>query len=256
MAGLRLVFDEREFQMKKALNMLAAENVGRALGALLLALLPLMAWSAGVVPETSLVVVEEGDGEGVINVKNTDVHASLMYVRLENLPEDPEGLLLASPPISRVEGGEKQLVRFLLKSSRPLQTERLMRASFEGIPAVTAEKGHRIQMTFNQNLPVLIRPKGLPREREPWTKLQWGLAENGMVEVKNDSPYVVRLSTHKVELQPGKQALELPKAYILPGERLQLASAGQTLPLDATHVKLWPATSYGYAVDSFTASLN
>lgn len=242
--------------MMHAQNVFAVAVRGGAMaGALVLALLPAAAWSAGVVPETSLVVVEEGDGEGVINVKNTDAHVSLMYVRLENLPEDPEQLLLATPPISRVEGGEKQLVRFLLKSPQPLRTERLMRASFEGIPAVSADKGHRIQMTFNQNLPVLIRPKGLPREREPWTKLRWSLAEDGRVEVKNDSPYVVRLSTHKVELQPGKQALELPKAYILPGERLQLASAGQT-PLDGTHVKLWPATSYGYVVDSFTASLN
>ncbi|UGA37677.1 hypothetical protein JOS77_27530 [Chromobacterium haemolyticum] len=79
--------------MMHALNVFAVAVRGGAMaGALALALLPAAAWSAGVVPETSLVVVEEGDGEGVINVKNTDAHASLMYVRLENLPEDPEQL--------------------------------------------------------------------------------------------------------------------------------------------------------------------
>jgi P pilus assembly chaperone PapD len=43
--------------------------------------------AAGMIPETSVVLINVADGEGVINVTNSDDQATLLYTSLENLPE-------------------------------------------------------------------------------------------------------------------------------------------------------------------------
>ena len=41
------------------------------------------AHAAGMVPETSLLVIDEATHSGTINVKNTDSHPSLLYTDVE-----------------------------------------------------------------------------------------------------------------------------------------------------------------------------
>ncbi len=208
------------------------------------------AYAMGVVPETSVVIVDEADGEGAISVKNTDAVPTLLYTTIRHLPEDPAELLVVTPPVARVEPGASQLVRFVLDAGEPLKTQRLSRVVFEGIPPKQAGK-NEIRAVIQQDLPVIVTPRDLPRNDTPWTLLTWSL-HGGELVLRNDSPYVVRLE-QKVQLMPQQQFAVLPKPYVLPGESLSVALAS---PIDAKQVRIFPATVYGYSVEHYDAPLD
>ncbi len=135
-------------------------------GVVALYLFSATALASGAVPDSSVVIVEGADGEGSINVKNTDPYPVLLLTQLENIPEDSENLLTVTPPAARVEPGKSQSVRFLLTSKEPLKTERLKRVTFEGVPPQQKGKSE-VRMTVRQNLPLIIRPAGLARDEAP-----------------------------------------------------------------------------------------
>ncbi|PIF78760.1 P pilus assembly chaperone PapD [Variovorax sp. 54] len=189
--------------------------------ALIVALAPLPLHAAGMLPETSVVIVNESDGEASINVKNTDAKPALMFTSLTGIPGDDETLLIVTPPVARVEPGETQLVRFLLQTHQPLRTQRLRRVIFEGIPPKNKEPGIRVNMNVRQNLPVLIHPKGLAQDDQPWKRLKWSAGADTL-RVRNDSPYVVRMAA-SVQLLPSTATVELPRPYVLPGETVDVA---------------------------------
>ncbi len=206
----------------------------------------------GMVPDTSVVIVHEADGEAAVSVTNTDSKLALLHVTLQDIPEDTEPLLVVTPPLSRVESDKSQLVRFILQNQTPLRTQRLKRAIFEGMPQGRAatEAGHaRVGVTVRQNLPVIIHPAGLAINRTPWTGLSWTLRD-GTLHVRNDTPYVVRLA-QELRLLPGQGTAILPRTYVLPGETLSVPASGGP----ATQVRLQPATVYGFAVKAYDAPI-
>ena len=210
-----------------------------------------MAVADGMQPETTVVVLYEENGEATINIKNTDPGPALLHSVIENIPEDKEPLLIVTPPITRVEAGETQLVRFINTSGTPLKTQRLKRVSFEGIPQARSPGGATIGFTLRQNLPLILHPKGLAKHQAPWELLKWKRQGNGLA-VHNDSAYVVRLAL-ELQLLPGKTLATLPRSYILPGEVLAVDAQG---PLaGVTSVVLQPATVYGFTVDSYSADV-
>ncbi|MDY0830963.1 MULTISPECIES: fimbria/pilus chaperone family protein [unclassified Pseudomonas] len=216
-------------------------------------LLSTQARADGMVPDTSVVIVYEEEGEASVSVTNTDNKLALLHVTLEDLPEDLEPLLFVTPPLARVEADKSQLVRFILQNQKPLQTQRLKRVIFEGMPKdrTPAEAGHaRVGVTVRQNLPVILHPKGLAPNRTPWKGLTWSL-DNGQLRVLNDSKYVVRMA-QELQLLPGNDKAVLPRTYILPGETLSVPAPDKV----ATSVRMQPATVYGFAVAAFEAPIN
>ncbi|CAM3260626.1 P pilus assembly protein, chaperone PapD [Pseudomonas gessardii] len=206
----------------------------------------------GMVPDTSVVIVYEAEGEASVSVTNTDSQLALLHVTLEDIAEDTEPLLVVTPPLSRVEPGKSQLVRFILQRQQPLLTQRLKRAIFEGMPQgrPATEAGHaRVGVTVRQNLPVIIHPGGLAPNRTPWTGLTWSQHGNTL-QVRNDSPYVVRLA-QELRLLPGDGKAMLPRTYVLPGETLNMPATGGP----ASKVRLQPATVYGFAVAAYEAPI-
>ncbi|MFC6297815.1 fimbria/pilus periplasmic chaperone [Pseudomonas sp. CCM 7893] len=215
-------------------------------------LLNTQAQADGMVPETSVVIIHEAEGEAAVSVTNTDNQLALLHVTLEDIPEDTESLLVVTPPLSRVEANTSQLVRFILQSQQPLQTQRLKRVIFEGMPQgrPATEAGHaRVGVTVRQNLPVIIHPKGLAPNRTPWTGLTWSL-NAGTLQVRNNTPYVVRLA-QELRLLPGDGRAMLPRTYVLPGESLSVPATGGA----ASKVRLQPATVYGFAVAAYEAPI-
>lgn len=224
----------------------------RALLPGVLLILPVMADATGMVPETSVVIVEAQDGEATMNVKNTDSTPMLLTTTIQDIGQDQEKLLLVSPPAIRVDGGKTQKVRFMLINKQPLKTERLRRVIFNGIPPQNKGK-NEVRMSISQNLPVLIRPAGLARDEAPWKRLDWKVAGDKLT-VSNDSPYVVRLA-QGVKTLPGNVTSTLLQSYILPGQHLTLTTpAGQSLA-GATQVRISPATTWGYSVNTYDAPL-
>lgn len=218
-----------------------------------ISLLPVQVSANGMVPETSVVVVEEEDGEGVITVKNTDAFAVLMLTTLENIKGDEETLLAITPPAARVEPGKTQSVRFILTNKEPLKTERLKRVIFEGVPPQKMGK-NEVRISVRQNLPVIIRPAGLEKDLAPWKRLTWTLKGNDLT-VSNPSPYVVRLGD-SVQTVPDNSQWMLPNSYVLPGQTLTVSTKGNQHAGKARQVRISPATTWGYTVESYDAELS
>lgn len=214
--------------------------------------LPGASWASGMLPESSVVILEESDGETSMNVTNTDNHPALLTTTIRGIEGDNEKLLLVSPPAIRVDAGKVQKVRFMLTSKTPLKTERLRRVVFSGIPPKSQGK-NEVRMSVNQNLPVLIRPAGLPRDEAPWKRLEWKM-QGGMLTVNNDSPYVVRLAQN-VQTLPDNGKWTLPQSYILPGQRITLKTDGGKVGNSTRSVRISPATTWGYAVDTWDTPL-
>ncbi|MCY1222754.1 hypothetical protein D9M72_348580 [compost metagenome] len=111
--------------------------------------------------------------------------------------------------------------------------------------------GLRVTMNVRQNLPVLIHPKGLAQDDQPWKRLKWSVGTDKL-RVVNDSPYVVRLAA-SVQLLPSTTTVELPRPYVLPGETVEVAVPAAAK--GAATVRLVPATVYGFTVASYDATL-
>ncbi|MBY8931473.1 fimbria/pilus periplasmic chaperone [Pseudomonas sp. Wu6] len=205
----------------------------------------------GMLPETTVIVLNEEQGEATINIKNTDAAPALLHSVIENVPEDMEPLLIVTPPIARVEAGETQLVRFISTLKAPLKTQRLKRVTFEGIPQARAAGGATIGITLRQNLPLILHPQGLPVHHTPWELLKWR-STGQRLSVHNDSAYVVRMAP-QVRLLPQGTLATLPRTYILPGEALAVKVEGPLQGL--TGIEIQPATIYGFSVENYRAPI-
>lgn len=246
------------------------------------ATLPALSHAEGMVPETSVVLINEADGEAAIKVKNTDAKSGLLYTIIEHIPEDKETLFTVTPPVARVDPAQTQLVRFLLTNKTPLKTERMARVIFDSIGERKDPNANVISVRIRQNLPVVIHPKGLPVNREPWKLLKWQ-AVDGKLKVTNDSPYVVRMGA-EVMIMPMKKPGMLPNTYLLPGQsafvlipkddpkakpptKEEAEAAKKRQPTqaeidallrlypDAVSVNIQPATSYGYMAERYDAKI-
>lgn len=212
--------------------------------------LPLAGHATGMVPETSLLVINEAEEGGGINIKNTDDKAALLYTSIADLPDDKGAHLIVTQPVVRVDGGKTQHLRFILQTAEPLQTEHLKRVVFEGIPQRMPGK-NKVGFNIRQDIPVLIHPANLPVVKDAWKLLTWS-ASGSRVTVKNPSPYVVRLAP-AFELLPSHAQYQMEKSYILPGQTLTVS--GDHSAAGNSQVKFVPASRYGIQVDSFTAPL-
>ncbi|MFI8556173.1 fimbria/pilus chaperone family protein [Pseudomonas putida] len=215
---------------------------------------PVPTLADGMVPETSVVIVHEADGETSIRVRNDDDRAALLLVTIQDIPEDDEPLVFLTQPAWRVEAGQEQVVRFILRDDVPLQGQRLKRVVFEGVPELSpgGDSVTKVGVTIRQNLPLLIHPRGLDLDRTPWTQLVWSL-DAGQLRVTNPSLHVVRLAQDVVLLPSGKN-VSLPRSYLLPGQSL-LASSDHLARSDVQRVRIFPATVYGFAVGAFETTL-
>ncbi|EJL85161.1 fimbria/pilus chaperone family protein [Pantoea sp. GM01] len=221
-------------------------------GAASLLLVSGLTFASGMVPETSVVIVEQSDGEGAINVKNTDSFPVLLLTNIINIDDDNETLLSITPPAARVEPGKSQRVRFILTDPTPLKVERLKRVTFEGVPPQQKDK-NEVRMTVRQNLPVLIRPAGLAADAAPWKHLTWKQSGNNLT-VSNPSPYVVRLG-QGVKTLPDNVSWMLPQSYILPNQTLTINPVDNKTAGSAQQVRIAPATTWGFTVESYDAAV-
>ncbi|MDR2227045.1 MAG: fimbria/pilus periplasmic chaperone [Providencia sp.] len=206
--------------------------------------------AAGMVPQNPIVMIEESDGEGNIDIKNTDKYPSLLITKIENLEDDKEELITVYPPVARVEGNETQTVRFLITTKTPLKTERLKRVTFEGVPPKNGDLEKEINVTFKQNLPVIIRPAGLAQNLAPWEGLTWEY-KNNQFTVTNPSPYVVRFISPNITVLPSGQRFILPKTYILPHQSFDLSGDQNTNIKNADKVRFYPATTWGFSTNKY-----
>ena len=215
------------------------------------------AQATGMQPDTPLLVVLESDGSAQMGLLNTDNEPLLLHTTIVELPEDKGPALYALPPITRVEANGRQIVRFILeKSSEPMTVQHIKRVRFEGIPPALKDKPESalVRFTVAQELPVVISPKGLEQDPEPWKKITWKLAGNQIV-VSNPSPFVARLSREVDLLPAGQRVTLLPRTYILPNESITLPLPADVDAATVRSLRLQPASPYGFSVGSYEEPL-
>ncbi|WP_302054937.1 fimbria/pilus chaperone family protein [Burkholderia multivorans] len=213
-----------------------------------LALFSTMSHADSLKLESSVVLVDAGKGEASLGVLNNDKGPLLMVTRLEKIPEEPTQRLTVTPPVARVEPGDTQVVRFFLVSKDDIKVEHLERVSFEGVPP---KDDNAVHISIRQNIPVIIRPKNLARNDEPWKLLAWARTASGF-SVKNPGPYVVRMA-QAATLLPSKTPIALPRTYILPGETLDIKVKAPNA--SDTDIEISPASLYGYIVGKYAAKI-
>ncbi|KDF18038.1 fimbria/pilus chaperone family protein [Citrobacter europaeus] len=210
------------------------------------------AFAAGMVPETSLLVIDEATHSGTINIKNTDDHPSLLYTNVIDIKDDQGLKLIVTQPVVRLEPQQTQQLRFILQNNEPLDVEHYKRVTFEGIPPKSDDNRIKIGINIRQDIPVLIRPARLAVVTDAWKYLEW--SQSGKtVTLSNPSKYVVRLAQNAVFL-PSKTTTDIGKTHILPGESITLSLNKDTG--GDKQVKFFPASRYGVEVPSFIAELN
>ncbi|NEY30435.1 fimbria/pilus periplasmic chaperone [Escherichia coli] len=209
------------------------------------------AHASGMKLETSVVVVNTAEGEGVMTLKNTDSTPVLLYSSVENLPGDTEDSLIVTPPVVRVNPGDSQTVRFMLKTP-PKTVEQFKRAIFEGIPA-SDKTADKLQITLRQNVPLIIHPAGLKENAEPWKQLKWEQTGSDSLKVTNTGAYVIRMSP-TVNVSPQKVSGSLPRSYLLPGDTVSVKLNNKAA--DIQKVTITPANLYGYFVKPYEASVS
>ena len=206
-------------------------------------------FASGMVPETTVLLVDEGKGEASMNITNTDSSPALLYTRITELPGSKSTTrLVATQPVIRVEAGQVQRVRFMLQTSGPLQQQEIKRVSFEGIQPKD-KNSNRLAVTVRQDLPVIIQPASLPEDLQPWKHLQWQ-KKGSNIDIVNPSKYVVRMTPNFISWPSGKEG-RLPTTYVLPGSRVTVKLPQMT----DTKIKFFPASRYGYTGESYTTAL-
>lgn len=207
--------------------------------------------ASGMKLETSVVVVNTADGEGVMTLKNTDAKPVLLYSSVENLPGDKEESLVVTPPVVRVNPGDNQTVRFMLKTP-PKAVEQFKRAIFEGIPA-SDKTSEKLQITVRQNVPLIIHPSGLKENLEPWTLLQFKQIGSDSLQITNSGAYVVRMNP-TITVLPQNISGVMPRAYMLPGDVVTVKF--NSTVTNGQQAKITPANLYGYFVEPYKTSLS
>ncbi|WP_102946831.1 fimbria/pilus chaperone family protein [Stenotrophomonas sp. VV52] len=211
----------------------------------------------GMKPEKSIVIVStDPKHPTVMNVTNTGGTEDMLLVDVLPIDEDTADIVVVSPAsaTARVKPNGTQQVTFTaIEGVQDSSQQRLRRVVFEGAKGTPkrAQKRNEVGVSVRQNLPLIIHPKGLPLEREPWKFLKWTRSGDDL-KVENNSPYVVRLS-QEFESLPSNTVLGLSNSYVRPNTALIVqVPAGAK---NDTRVRIHPATVYGFQTDHFEAPI-
>lgn len=198
------------------------------------------ALASGVMPETSTVILNDADGGGSINVKNTEATPVLLYTRINNLQDDSDPTVIASQPVVRLEAGETQKVRFLINGTLRDSVEHIKRVVFESIP-VSEGNASKFAMSVSQDVPLLIEPNNLKSEKNVWQKIKWEKISN-VIRMTNTSSEVVRFQP-QLQAIPTNEKLTIKKSYILPHETIDINVKNASF----SKIAFSPVTKYGYS---------
>ncbi|AIN18772.1 hypothetical protein CH54_840 [Yersinia rochesterensis] len=187
--------------------------------------------------ESTTVILKESDSRTSFTIENTSANPILLVTKLFDL--DGKNLskqILISPPVTRIDAGQSQQVNFVLKKGTVLDSEVLLKASFEGVEQVP---GNATVMPIRQEIGFLIQPNAVPQIKTPWQELVISTSGNNLI-IKNPSKHVVRLGP-QVFLVPSNEVVPLGSPYIMPGVTKQFA-----IKSSPTSVKVTPLSRYGF----------
>ena len=190
---------------------------------LAVALLPLalMTANAGVIIGGTRVIFEGAKKEATINITNPDNTPYLIQSWID-MQDGVSGKtpFIITPPLYRLDGGQKNLERIVMTGSLPQEQESLFWLNIKAIPSASQQM-NALQIAVKTRIKLIDRPEGLRAStpEEQATKLTWQQSGNA-IQVNNPTPYVINFN----EITLGGRKLD-DVTYVLPG-----ASARFSLP--------------------------
>lgn len=190
---------------------------------LAVALLPLtfMTANAGVIIGGTRVIFEGAKKEATINITNPDNTPYLIQSWID-MQDGVSGKapFIITPPLYRLDGGQKNLERIVMTGSLPQAQESLFWLNIKAIPSASKQM-NALQIAVKTRIKLIYRPEGLRAStpEEQANKLTWQRSGNA-IQVNNPTPYVINFN----EITLGGRKLD-DVTYVLPG-----ASARFLLP--------------------------
>lgn len=201
---------------------------GRGIASCLAALLVWNAQAvAGVTPEASRVVFDEGAVEQSLQIFNVNKYPVLVQAWVDDgnilaLPQNSTAPIIALPPIFRMSAGDQLSLRLINSGgSLPTDRESLFWLNLYEIPATPksgAANEQIVTVTMRTQIKVFVRPEKLPFPPDELPKrLTFSLVHRAgklALEIDNPTPYYATLAEVRLTIE-GAQKQE-PVEMIAP----------------------------------------
>ncbi|EMB4672992.1 fimbria/pilus periplasmic chaperone [Proteus mirabilis] len=188
--------------------------------------------------ETMTVILDSEEPRKIFNVKNTGSEPILLSTKVSDLDKQHEIAknIIITPPITKIEPDQSQNINFILKDGIEFDDEQILKASFQGIGVA---KVNSTKMPIRQDIAMLIIPKGLTIEREPWKNLEVKQVNNQLI-LKNNGKQVIRMAPAFSSL-PSNNGYSIGQFYIRPQEEIKV-----DVKEKLTEIKISPLSRYGF----------
>ncbi|AWR59898.1 fimbria/pilus chaperone family protein [Proteus mirabilis] len=188
--------------------------------------------------ETMTVILDSEEPRKIFNVKNTGSEPILLSTKVSDLDNQHEIAknIIITPPITRIDPDQSQNINFILKDGIEFDDEQILKASFQGIGVA---KANSTKMPIRQDIAMLIIPKGLTIEREPWKNLEVKQVNNQLI-LKNNGKQVIRMAPAFSSL-PSNNGYSIGQFYIRPQEEIKV-----DVKEKLTEIKISPLSRYGF----------
>ncbi|MBG2865604.1 fimbria/pilus chaperone family protein [Proteus mirabilis] len=188
--------------------------------------------------ETMTVILDSEEPRKIFNVKNTGSEPILLSTKVSDLDKQHEIAknIIITPPITRIEPDQSQNINFILKDGIEFDDEQILKASFQGIGVA---KVNSTKMPIRQDIAMLIIPKGLTIEREPWKNLEVKQVNNQLI-LKNNGKQVIRMAPAFSSLS-SNNGYSIGQFYIRPQEEIKV-----DVKEKLTEIKISPLSRYGF----------
>ncbi|EOY6244921.1 fimbria/pilus chaperone family protein [Proteus mirabilis] len=188
--------------------------------------------------ETMTVILDSEEPRKIFNVKNTGSEPILLSTKVSDLDKQHEIAknIIITPPITRIEPDQSQNINFILKDGIEFDDEQILKAPFQGIGVA---KVNSTKMPIRQDIAMLIIPKGLTIEREPWKNLEVKQVNNQLI-LKNNGKQVIRMAPAFSSL-PSNNGYSIGQFYIRPQEEIKV-----DVKEKLTEIKISPLSRYGF----------
>lgn len=185
--------------------------------------------NAGVIIGGTRVIFDGAKKEATISVDNADSAPFL----IQSWIDAPEGKtdkapFIITPPLYRLDGGQKNIERIVMTGSLPQEQESLFWLNIKAIPSAT-KQANALQIAVKTRIKLIYRPANLHAStpEDQAGKLTWQRNGNE-IQVTNPTPYVINFN----EISVGGKKLD-DVSYVLPGASalfpLSHGTSGNTL---------------------------
>ena len=174
-------------------------------------LLPFTAAHAGVVIAGTRVVYPAQEKEVTVSLQNAGQRPALVQLWIDDgdqdtPPELAKAPFVVTPPLLRMEGGDKQAMRIRFAgAAQPTDRESVFWLNMLEIPPSSDGSEEQLELAFRSRIKLFYRPAGLPGDAESaHRQLRWSLQRGAQgISLHVDNPTAWHVSFADVGLRVG-----------------------------------------------------